>query len=196
MFPAQGEHRLNAYMIALYVHFLSLLMAAAAAALAFEGALRVRSATTAPEALQTLGRIRKLTKLFPLATVGLLASGGYMTQLYSIWTAPWIVASVCGLALISVLGAGVEASRMRALARELAANGLSACARRLQSDPLAWTAKMGTLTLVLAVALEMTMKPGPASAAAILATALLLAVLAAVPFWAGPTARGRRRRPA
>ena len=88
---------MSGYSIALYVHFLFLLLAVAASALAFQGALRVRSAATAPEALATLGQIRRLARVFPLATVGLLASGGYMTQSYLTWTAPWIVASVLGL---------------------------------------------------------------------------------------------------
>jgi hypothetical protein len=51
---------------------------------------------------------------------------------------------------------------------------------------LSWSAKMGTLTLVLAIAFDMTAKPGAVSAGAVLAGALILAVLAAVPFWAGP----------
>lgn len=174
---------MNAYSIALYVHLLSLLISVAATALAFDCALRIRAATDASEILGTLGRIRSLVKAFPLATLGLLGTGAFMTQTQWTWTTPWILASIAGLALISVLGSVVEGGRMKMLAIELATYGLTARARRLQRDPVAWTAKMGTKTVLLAVILIMTTKPEWPGCIAMLLIALVLAVPAAMPFW-------------
>jgi hypothetical protein len=124
--------------------------------------------------------------------VGLLATGAYMTQTLGRWSAPWILASLAGLALIVLLGAGVEGGRGRALARELRGSGsdLSAKAQRLLRDPLAWSARLMTLALMIAVVFDMTTKPASVGAAASLPAALAVGALCAVPLW-----RSEPRRP-
>ena len=68
------------YQIALTLHLLSLLLATAAAALSTFGAWRLRRADNVPDATSWLAFIGKVVRAFPVAIVGLLASGAYMTH--------------------------------------------------------------------------------------------------------------------
>jgi hypothetical protein len=173
----------NAYQVALFFHLSSLLLAATAASLAMHAALRLRAARDADEAAWWLRFVGRVVRLFPVAVLGLLATGAYMTHARWSWSLPWIQASVAGLGLIVVLGSGIEAARGRALGRELEANGLSVRARRLLRDPVSWSAKMMTQTVALAVVFVMTIKPGPGVAAGALAAAVVAGLVSAVPFW-------------
>jgi hypothetical protein len=171
------------YQIALTVHLLSLLLATAAAALSTFGALRLRRADTLEEATPWLAFTGKVVSAFPIAVVGLLASGVYMTHQRWSWSVPWIDAALVGLGLIIALGSGIERGRAQALRRSLASSGMSPRTRYLLRDPIAWTAKMTTLTLVVAVVVVMTMKPAAGGCAAAIALALITGVLGAVPIW-------------
>jgi len=174
---------MNLFQITLFVHLLFVLLASAAAAVALFASLRLRGAANPADAFLWLAAIRKVVPMFPVSVAGLLASGAYMAHQLDAWAAPWVDASLLGLGLIVALGSGVEGSRMRALARELAAAGLSPRARRLLRDPVAWTAKLCTLTLVVAVVFIMTLKPSAAGCAMALLAALAAGVLSAVPIW-------------
>lgn len=171
------------YSIALFVHLVALLAAGIAAALAGYAALRVRVATSPPEVARWGMMIGKVVRVFPAVTLGLLGSGAYMTQAAWSWSRPWIVAGLVGLAMIVLLGSGLEASRGRALKHEMRMHGLSERARLLLRDPLAWTAKAMTWTLMLAVMFVMTTKPPAWGCATALVIGLLAGAIAAVPIW-------------
>ena len=177
---------MSGYPVALSIHLLSLMLATCAASLAWFAACRLRTVKDAGEALQWLGFIRKVVRAFPVATLGLLASGGYMTEARWAWSVPWVIAALVGLAAIMVLGAGVEGRRNAALARELVTNGLTDRARDLLRDPIAWTAKLTTETLLVAIVLMMILKPSAEASAAWLVAALAAGALIAVPFWRVP----------
>lgn len=174
---------MNRYSVALFSHFLSLLVACTAAALSMLAAVRLRRAESAVEAGSWLRLVRSVVRLFPLAVLGLVASGAYMTHERWSWSLPWVQAGLAGLALIVVLGSGIEASRGRELGRELEARGLSTRACRLLRDPMGWSARMMTQTIALAVVFVMTTKPGAGGAAGALAAAVVGGLAAAVPFW-------------
>ncbi len=174
---------MNGYTIALFLHLISVLLACAASAVAMFASLRLRAARDAAEALEWLSVVRRVVPSFPFAVLGLLATGGYMTHQLRGWTLPWVDAALLGLGLIVALGSGVEAARGRLLGRELAARGLSPLARRLQRDPVAWTAKMTTLTLVVAVVFVMTAKPHAIGSSLAIVAAVVSGALAAIPFW-------------
>lgn len=173
------------YSVALFFHLVSLLAAGTAAALAGYAALRLRAAGSPPEVARWGMMIGRVVRVFPPATVGLLASGAYMTQTAWSWSTPWIIAGLVGLAMIVLLGSGVEASRGRALKHEVRTHGLSERARGLLRDPLAWTAKATTWTLMLAVMFIMTTKPPAWGCAISLTVAWLAGVLIALPIWRG-----------
>jgi len=173
----------NGYSIALFVHLLSLLLACVAATLTTFAALRLRAAGSVGEAMPWIALTGRLVVVFPMASLGLLASGVYMTLERWTWSVPWIDAALAGLGLIMVLGAGVEGSRGRALRSKLESSGMTPAARRLLRDPVAWSAKMTTLTLSAAVVFLMTVKPAATGCASALLVAVLLGVVGAVPMW-------------
>jgi hypothetical protein len=190
----------SGYNVALFFHLIFMLLAGTAAALAMYAALRLRTVESPAEAGTWLRFTGRVVPLFPIAVLGLLATGAYMTHARWSWSLPWIQAAVAGLGLIVALGSGVEAGRGRALRRELETAGLSPRARRLLRDPVAWSARLMTQTLAVAVMFVMTVKPGAVGSASALAAALIAGGLTAVPFWRTGPARGvsaaRPERPA
>ncbi len=179
----------------LFLHFIFLLCAVAAAAVAGLAALRLRAVESPTEAMRWEAVVRRVVPLFPVASLGLIGTGAYMTIRIWTWSTPWILAGLAGLIAIMLLGAGLEGSRGRAASAELGAAGLSERARRLLRDPIAWSAKVTTWTLMLAVIFVMTTKPDAFICAAALAVALICGVLGAIPFWATPRERARGARP-
>jgi hypothetical protein len=173
----------HAYALVLFLHLLGLLTAAAAAALAFFAALQLRAAATTAEIARWARLTKAVVPAFPVATLLLLGSGAYLTQVGWGWTTPWIDAGIAGLALIVACGSGIEASRGRALEQEVRTAGMTARARALQRDPLAWSAKVTTLTLTLGVVFLMVIKPATPGSTLTLIVALVAGPLAAVPFW-------------
>jgi len=127
--------------------------------------------------------VKAVVPAFPIATLLLLGSGAYLTQVGWGWTTPWIDAGLAGLALIVVCGSGIEAARGRALEQEVRTAGMTARSRALLRDPLAWSAKVTTLTLMLAIVFLMVVKPAAMGSGLALVVALVLGPLGAVPFW-------------
>jgi hypothetical protein len=173
----------NGYSIALFVHLISLLLACVAASLSTFAALRLRGVRSVAEATPWLTLVGRVVPAFPVAVAGLLGSGIYMTHERWGWSIPWIDAALVGLGLIVVLGNGVEARHGRVLRNALASSGMSPRARRLLRDPLAWSAKMTTLTVSLAVVFVMTVKPAAVECVAALSIAVVAGLLGAVPMW-------------
>lgn len=174
---------MSGYSVALAIHLLSLMLATAAATLTWYAAHRLRRVAAAGEALQWLAFGRSVARAFPIATLGLLASGGYMTEARWTWSTPWVIAALVGLAAIVALGAGVEGRRNGALAREIASNGLSDRAAGLLCDPVGWSVKFMTEALLIAVVLIMVLKPAAEASAAFLVLAAIIGPIAAVPVW-------------
>jgi len=183
---------MNAYSIALFIHILSLLAATVAMSLATLAGVRLRRARTAPDATAWLALTGRVVRVFPLASLGLLASGVYMTQASWTWSTPWIDAALVGLGLIVALGNGIEGSRGRALARELESAGMSARARRMLRDPMAWSVKLTTLTLFLALLFVMTLKPAAIGCVVAVSTAVITGVVSLVVTRRAPGRDGRR----
>jgi hypothetical protein len=174
---------LHAYSLALYLHLLSLLLAIATASLVTFASLELRLAETPADIGRWGSLIHRVVPAFPVAAIGLFATGAYMTQHTWSWSTPWIDAAIAGLVLIVLLGDGIDASRGRALKKEVMENGLSPRARALVRDPLGWSAKITTLTLTLAVVYVMTVKPGAGGSSAALVVAVLAGCAIAFPLW-------------
>jgi hypothetical protein len=167
----------------LFLHLSFLVAAVAAASLAGFAALRLRGAQSAAEARAWGDSIRRVVVVFPVASLGLIGTGAYMTSAAWSWSTPWIVAGLAGLFMIMLLGGAGEGRRARALSAELRSAGLSQRAKRLLCDPIAWSAKVATWTLMLAVIFVMTIKPSAVVCIIALALAVVCGVLGAVPFW-------------
>jgi hypothetical protein len=182
--PIEPERQaLSTYSLMLFLHLSSLVAAVAAASLAGFAALRLRGAQSAAEARAWGDSIRRVVVVFPVASLGLIGTGAYMTSAAWSWSTPWIVAGLAGLFMIMLLGGAGEGRRARALSAELRSAGLSQRAKRLLCDPIAWSAKVATWTLMLAVIFVMTIKPSAVVCIIALALAVVCGVLGAVPFW-------------
>jgi hypothetical protein len=173
------------YPVVLFAHLLGLLVATGAAVLTFFAALHLRVAATPGEVARWARVVKAVVPAFPVATLLLLGSGAYLTQVGWGWTTPWIDAGIAGLALIVACGPGIEAARGRALEREVRTAGMTARSRALLRDPLAWSAKVTTLTLMLAIVFVMVVKPSALGSGLALVVALVAGALGAVPFWRG-----------
>lgn len=180
------------YSTALYLHLLSLLIATGATTLTGFAALQLRMVNEAAHALQWARLIGRVARVFPAASLGLLTTGAFMTYEEWRWTTPWIDASTFGLVLILILGGAVERGRGRALVLELERCGMSAVALALIRDPIVWSARATGLTLLLAIVLEMTVKPTAVGALIVIGVAVLAGLLLAVPLWYTHVLSGRR----
>lgn len=178
---------MDAYSVVLTIHLLALVAAAMASAIAFYAALQLRQVDSPPDAARWGRLVASVVPVFPAATATLFGSGAYMTQSQWTWGAPWIDAGLAGLGLIMICGSGIEATRGRQLKRELTTAGMSSRARRLLRDPYAWSAKMVTLTLMVAVMFVMTTKPDGSISAATIIAAVVIGVLSAIPLWRSST---------
>lgn len=176
----------SGYSIALFIHLLSFMLASAVTGLSVFAAFRLRLAADIDEATDWTLTVARAARWYSPATLGLLASGAYMTAEAWAWSTPWIVAALVGLVLIVALGAGIEGGRGRALRRELATAGLSARARVLLCDPLSWSARTGGVMLMLAVVFVMTVKPGAVDSAAALVVGAAVGFAAGIPLWRAP----------
>ncbi|MCG6988038.1 MAG: hypothetical protein LJF06_07645 [Gemmatimonadetes bacterium] len=174
---------MNGYVLALFGHLLSLLLACVATSLSTFAALRLRDTDSPREAMSWIAFTERVVLAFPVSALGLLGTGVYMTHVRWAFSISWIDAAMAGLVMIVALGKGVEGGRSRALKRELESSGMSPRARRLLRDPLAWSAKMTTLTLFVAVVFVMAAKPAAAECVAALCTAVVVGLLTAIPFW-------------
>lgn len=171
------------YSLALFLHLLFVLLASAAAALSTFAIVRLRRARSVGDAIAWGSLVARIVPAFPVAVLGLLGTGAYMTQVRWSWSTPWVDAAAAVLGLLVILGTGVEGSRGRALRRELQAAGMSPRARRLLRDPVAWTAKMITLTLVVAAVFVMTVKPTGALCITAIVVAVVAGAVIAAPAW-------------
>jgi hypothetical protein len=153
----------NAYHAVLYVHLLSLLVGVGTASVMTVCAFRLSAARTLAEALPWATVEKNAPKAFPVATLGLFGSGAYLTSDLWTWGTSWIVLSIVGLAVVALQGPLVGGRTGAALGKAFAANGpgeLGAAARRAIDAPARWALHFANPFLILAVAWNMTQKPG------------------------------------
>ena len=158
---------MDSYRTALFLHIVSLTIGIGAGATLLACLLHLRDATTLEQAVPWGALAGKVEKLFPVAVVGLFATGAYMT--HEVWTfgTGWILVSIVGLAVVAVQGPLVGGRTAKQLKAALFANGpgeLGEAARRMTRHPGLWVTEFTNLGLVFAVVWNMTQKPGTAEA--------------------------------
>lgn len=159
------------YQIALFIHLIALVAAATASGIVHFAAARRGSAPTLRHALEWGGVMGKAARVFPIAVLTLIASGGYMVAGRWSWTLGWVQAGLAGAVALLVIGA-VLGKRGAGAARATVAR-LQQAGRELPNDGapdrLASTLSDGNTGLALAIVLAMTIKLGLAGSLAILA---------------------------
>lgn len=172
---------MDTYHVMLYIHLLSLLVGFSAGVIETVCLLKLRGAETFEAALPWGQLAGQIEKAFPVAILGLYATGAYMTHHLWSWSDAWIVIPIVGLALLTLQGPLVAGRRGQKLKGALIANGpgrLGEQARRLTVDRQLFGAGFSNEGVVLAIVWVMTEKPGwgGAIAALVIAYAVGIAV--------------------
>ena len=180
---------MDTYHVVLYLHLLSLFIGIGAASILLVCTYQLRSALTLADAIP-FGRIAgKLGRVFPIAIIGLFATGAYMTSKIWTWDTGWIWVSIVGLAVVTFQGPFVAERTAHKLGEALQENGpgpLGEHARRMTRHPGLWIPEYTNLSLVLGIVWNMTQKPGTASAIVTLIVAYAVGVAAALWFSRAP----------
>jgi hypothetical protein len=180
---------LDTYHVVLYLHLLSLFIGIGAASILLVCTYQLRSAQTLADAIP-FGRIAgKLGRVFPIAIIGLFATGAYMTSKIWTWDTGWIWVSIVGLAVVTLQGPFVAERTAHRLGAALQENGpgpLGEDARRMTRHPGLWIPEYTNLALVLGIVWNMTQKPGTSSAIVTLVVAYAVGVAAALWFSRAP----------
>jgi len=160
---------LDKYHVALYIHFVSLLIGIGAASVLTVCAFQLRAARTLADA-GPWGRVAaKVGRLFPIAILGLFGSGAYMTSDLWTWDTGWIEVGIAALVVLAIQGPLVAERSGKKVAQALMANGPGElrgdALRKTRYLPL-WWAEMSAIGLVLAIIWNMTTKAGLGSSIA------------------------------
>jgi hypothetical protein len=157
---------LNTYHYVLYVHLLSLFVGIGAGSVILACLFQLRAARTVEQAAPWGMMAGKVGKLFPVAIIGLFATGAYMTSTsvspWS-WSTRWIDVAIAALVVLTVQGAGIAERTGHKLGATLQANGpgpLGPEASRMTLHPGLWVVEFSNLGIVFGVVWNMTLKPG------------------------------------
>jgi hypothetical protein len=154
---------LNAYSVVLYLHLLALFVGIGAGSVLLVCLFQLRAARTLEEAVPWGMVSAKVGRLFPVAILGLFASGAYMTTDQWTWGTHWIDVAIGALVVLAVQGAGLAEQTAKKLEAALHANGpgeLGPECRRMALHPGLWVAELSNFGLVFGVVWNMTQKPG------------------------------------
>jgi hypothetical protein len=180
---------MDTYHVVLYVHFLSLFLGFGAAGVIGICLFRLRAAQTLADAIPFGTLAGQTERMFPVAVVGLFATGAYMTSDVWTWSTPWIKVSIVGLVIVALQGPLLAGRRARVLEEALQANGpgpLGERARQLTRDPILWIVTFANPAIVAGIAWNMTEKPGTAGAVAAIVIAYAVGAAVAWPFTKTP----------
>ena len=154
---------MDSYRLVLFLHLCALLGAIGTASLLHFSETRLQAAETIAVMRVWAGLIEKGSRIFPLALVVLLGSGAYLVHRGWSWSSGWVEASLVGVAVLLLVGAGVVGARGRALKLELAAAApdgpVGESLARLAREPVAGIASWTNTGLAIGIVFVMTTKP-------------------------------------
>ncbi len=154
---------MNAYTVVLYLHLLALFVGIGAGAVMLVCLFQLRAARTLEQAVPFGVLAGKAGRFFPVAIVGLFASGAYMTSDRWTWSTRWLDVAIAALVVLGIQGGGIAERAGKKLEAALHANGpgeLGPECRRLALQPGLWVVEFSGLGLVFGIVWNMTQKPG------------------------------------
>jgi hypothetical protein len=146
---------------------------------------RLRASVTGADAAPWGVLANKTERAFPVAIIGLFATGAYMTSDVWTWGTGWIVVAIVALAVLAGTGFGIAGRRAKVLEHALKENGpgpLSDDVRNLTCDRALWVVTFANPGLVLGIVWNMTQKPGTPGAIAAAAIGYVIGVIVALQF--------------
>jgi hypothetical protein len=173
---------MDSYHIALFVHLLTLIVAAGVTAVTKLAAARVKRARTVGELQEWHGVLMSAARLFPICLAFFTASGAYMLGVThaSVWSSAYVVAGLTGVVLLLASGAflGAKARVFRDVLAEMARQGADRPAPKVAPPRLVAVLPAVNTGIALAVVFDMVTKPASVTVAlAILAAGIVLAAV-------------------
>jgi len=154
---------MDAYHIALFLHVVTLIVAASATAVTKLAVGRRIRARTVREALEWHELLVTTSKLFPICLAAFLATGAYMVSVAGAraWSAGFVVAGLVGITLLfgSGIYLGVKAKGLGQLLSSLASKAPDAAVPSLVPPPLVAMLPIVNTGIALAVVFDMVTKP-------------------------------------
>jgi hypothetical protein len=175
---------LDTYHVVLYIHLLALFVGIGAGAVMLVCLLQLRAARTLADAVPWGMVAGKTARAFPIAILGLFATGAYMTSDVWTWSTRWIDVSIAGMVVLAIQGPLVAERTAHKLKRALQENGpgpLGREARRMARHPGLWVPDLTNLGIVFGIVWDMTQKPGLASSIAAVVGGYLVGAALALP---------------
>ena len=160
---------MNAYRIVLFLHIVTLIVAASATAVTKLAVSRRIRSRTVSEALEWHDVLISTSKLFPICLACFLATGVYMVSVAGgrAWSAGFVIAGLVGIVLL--LGSGIylgtKAKGLRHGLASVANRTPDAPAPRLAPPPLVSMLPLVNTGVALALVFDMVVKPGSAGVA-------------------------------
>jgi hypothetical protein len=174
------------YQLALFLHLVTLVVAASAAAVVKLAASRRGRARTIGEVRDWHQVLVSTSRLFPICLVAFLVTGGYMASFAqsAVWSSGFIVGGLAGVVLLFASGTflGIKATGLgRMLDGMAAAHGADHPAPRLVPPALVAALPVINTTIALAVVFDMVLKPvSVAEALGVIAIGIVLGAAAAM----------------
>ena len=175
---------MDLYHITLFIHILTLIVAASATAIVKLAIGRRARARTVAEALDWNTVLMSTSKLFPMCLVAFVITGGYMLSVTRIhvWSTGFVVAGLVGVALLLVSGVflGTKGKAVSQMLEEMAKQGADRPAPKLVPPTLVVLLPTINTGIALSVAFDMVAKPTSiAVALSIVAVGIVLGAAAA-----------------
>jgi len=160
---------MDRYHIALFLHLLTLIVAASTTAVTKLAVSRRIRARTIGEVLEWHNVLMSASKAFPICLAAFVITGSYMLSVANVhvWTAGFVVAGFVGVALLLASGIylSLKAKALKAVLENMAKAGSDRPAPKLVPPPLGAALPVVNTGIALAVAFDMTTKPASVSLA-------------------------------
>ena len=164
---------MDAYHTALFLHVVTLIVAASATAVTKLAVGRRIRARTVREALEWHDLLVSTSKLFPICLAAFLATGAYMVSVTGgrAWLAGFVIAGLVGVTLLLGSGTylGIKAKGLGEVLASISSNTPDVAPPRVAPPPLVAMLPIVNTGTALAVVFDMVTKP----ASAVMALAVL-----------------------
>ncbi len=154
---------MDRYHVALFIHIVTLIVAASATAVTKLAVGRRARARTIGEALDWHDVLMSSSKVFPMCLAAFVITGFYMLSVSraSIWSSGFVVAGLVGVVLLLVSGVflGTKGKALRHMLDEMAKRGMDQPAPKLVPPPLLAALPMINTGIALSVVFDMVTKP-------------------------------------